>query len=41
MSDPKYYNDPVCKLGYCRASETISFVRVVSAKHQQYKDTVK
>ena len=39
--DPKYYNDPVCKQGYCRASETISFVKNVSAKYATYRETIK
>lgn len=40
-ADPKYYNDPVCKLGYCRASETISFVKNVHAKYMYYKESIK
>lgn len=40
-SDPKYYTDPICKLGYCRSTETISFVKLVSARHQLYSQIAK
>ena len=28
-NDPEYYNDPVCKHGYLRGSETYNYVREV------------
>lgn len=39
--DPTYYNDPVCKLGFCRATETINFVKNVSARYRIYSETIK
>ncbi len=41
LMEPKYYKDPECKLGYCRATETINFVRNVNSKHQFYIDNNK
>lgn len=28
-SNPQYYNDPVCRYGYCRGRETVNYVRKV------------
>jgi membrane-bound lytic murein transglycosylase F len=36
LMEPKYYKDPECKLGYCKATETINFVKNVDGKHQFY-----
>lgn len=36
-SEPKYYNDPVVKLGYCRGEEPVKYVREVINRYEQYK----
>ena len=36
-SDPEYYNDPVCKHGYLRGSETFNYVREVLERIDYYK----
>lgn len=36
-SDPIYYNDPVCKHGYLRGSETFKYVREVIERFNYYK----
>lgn len=36
-SDPEYYNDPVCKHGYLRGSETFNYVREVIQRYEYYK----
>lgn len=36
-SDPEYYNDPVCKHGYLRGSETFNYVREVLQRFDYYK----
>ncbi|MBP5259442.1 MAG: transglycosylase SLT domain-containing protein [Paludibacteraceae bacterium] len=40
-AEPEYYNDEVCKYGYCRGSETVDYVDVVWRKFQDYKSWVK
>ena len=37
-NDPKYYNDPVCKHGYLRGSETVAYVHDVMQRYQYYKE---
>jgi membrane-bound lytic murein transglycosylase F len=37
---PEYYNDPVCKQGYFRASETINYVRNVLERWQYYQERI-
>lgn len=37
-NDPEYYNDPVCKHGYLRGSETYNYVREVFDRYNYYKD---
>lgn len=32
-NDPEYYNDPVCKHGYLRGSETYNYVREVLERY--------
>ncbi|MCD8268785.1 MAG: transglycosylase SLT domain-containing protein [Parabacteroides sp.] len=36
-SDPEYYNDPVCKHGYLRGSETFNYVREVLERYKYYQ----
>lgn len=36
-SNPEYYNDPVCKSGYLRSSEVLSYVDQVIANWQKFK----
>lgn len=36
-SDPVYYNDPVCKHGYLRGTETLNYVREVILRYEYYK----
>lgn len=40
-NDPEYYNDPVCKHGYLRGSETFNYVREVIERFNYYKGKVK
>lgn len=35
-NDPEYYNDPVCKHGYLRGSETSNYVREVMERYRYY-----
>lgn len=37
-NDPTYYNDPVCKHGYLRGSETLNYVRDVMGRYNYYID---
>jgi membrane-bound lytic murein transglycosylase F len=36
-SEPKYYNDPVCKFGYLRSIETLNYVHDVLLRYEHYK----
>lgn len=36
-SEPEYYNDPVCKHGYLRGTETFKYVREVLSRYRFYK----
>ena len=36
-NDPEYYNDPVCKHGYLRGSETFNYVNEILARYKYYK----
>ena len=40
-SDPDYYNDPVCKHGYLRGSETFNYVSEVLQRYAYYKEKTK
>ncbi|MDR0547609.1 MAG: transglycosylase SLT domain-containing protein [Dysgonamonadaceae bacterium] len=40
-SHPEYYNDPVVKQGYCRATETVNYVRSVVERWRYYQEKVK
>lgn len=35
-NDPEYYNDPVCKHGYLRGSETFLYVREIMERYHYY-----
>ena len=35
-SNPEYYNDEVCKYGYCRGNEPIQYVDVITTKYGEY-----
>ena len=36
-SEPEYYNDPVCKHGYLRGTETFNYVKEVMSRYRFYK----
>lgn len=40
-SNPEYYQDPVCRYGYFRGTETYNFVRNVLARADEYRRLVK
>lgn len=40
-SNPQYYNDPICKCGYCRGNEPYKYVREIMARYEHYKNTIK
>lgn len=35
--EPAYYNDPVCRYGYLRGSETFNYVREILGRYEYYK----
>lgn len=39
-NQPEYYNDPVCKFGYLRSTETINYVENVIDRWQYYQEKV-
>lgn len=40
-SNPKFYNDPVVKYGFCRGTETFRYVTEVLERYEHYKNIVK
>ena len=40
-SEPQYYNDPVCKHGYLRGTETYKYVKEVMSRYRFYKSNTK
>jgi membrane-bound lytic murein transglycosylase F len=39
-SDPEFYNDPVVEHGYCRGSESLSFVNKVLDRYEHYVNII-
>jgi membrane-bound lytic murein transglycosylase F len=39
-SSPKYYSDPVVKLGYCRGKEPVKYVKEVFQRYNHYKNLI-
>jgi len=39
-SDPKFYNDPVVKYGYCRGKETYAYVRDIMERYEHYRNLI-
>jgi membrane-bound lytic murein transglycosylase F len=40
-SEPKYYNDSICKHGYLRGTETFRYVKDIMARYKIYKSRTK
>ena len=40
-NDPEYYNDPVCKHGYLRGSETFAYVSEIMKRYEYYQKKAK
>lgn len=40
-SNPQYYNDPVCRCGYCRGIEPFKYVREIIIRYEHYKNIIK
>jgi membrane-bound lytic murein transglycosylase F len=36
-SDPKYYQDPIVKAGYCKCEEPVNYVKDVLERYEEYK----
>ncbi len=39
-SDPKYYNDPLVKNGYCSGIETVEYIREIFNRYSHYKQFI-
>jgi membrane-bound lytic murein transglycosylase F len=39
-SEPRYYNDPVVKNGYCRGDESVNFVSQVLERYSEYRNII-
>ena len=39
--EPEYYNDPACKFGYLRGTETYLYVKEILSRYEYYKQAVK
>lgn len=37
-ANPKYYNDPVVKYGYCRGREPVNYVMEINERYEEYED---
>ena len=40
-SNPKYYNDPVVRCGYCRGEEPYKYVREIIARYEHYRNAIR
>ena len=40
-NNPEYYNDPVCKHGYLRGSETFAYVSEIMKRYEYYQKKAK
>ena len=36
-TEPEYYSDKVCRFGYCRGREPVTYVDVIMSKYADYK----
>ncbi len=36
-SDPDFYNDEVCRFGYCRGGEPVAYVDIIMGKYAEYQ----
>jgi len=39
-SDPKYYNDPLVKNGYCNGIETVEYIKEIYIRYSNYKQFI-
>ncbi|PLX10067.1 MAG: hypothetical protein C0594_05395 [Marinilabiliales bacterium] len=39
-NNPKYYNDPIVKHGYCRGEEPFRYVYEIMDRYEHYKNTI-
>ena len=39
-SEPKYFNDPVVKYGYCRGEEPYHYVTEILERYEHYKNVM-
>lgn len=39
-SNPKYYNDPIVRCGYCRGQEPYDYVRSIMKRYEHYKNVI-
>lgn len=40
-SNPKYYNDPVVKFGYCRGEEPFNYVKEILERYEHYRNVMR
>lgn len=39
-ANPRIYNDPVCKYGYCRGQEPFNYVKQILKRYEHYKNVI-